>query len=279
MPAGVSAQGLPVPGIRLPGDGLADPEFQGCEALVPCRERARGDQHRPHVGESAARRQHVERLVRYNAAGGDGLESALDGRVLQPVQHEVGTVDADHGLPEPVQLGSGSAARRGEGLLQSPVQAAAGALRRRQLPGLLAGRAAFPEGGVGVEAARAERLAQRASLQRRPGAALRAGDPALAAPFAYRGAGCPRDADPAAAGRPADAAGKIGTRAAGLADRPGLGDRGDTSVRGSLSSGTEEISVARVDGRDLGVLATGEAGGRARRSSGRARACRGSAAA
>jgi hypothetical protein len=43
MPAGVSAQGLPVSGIRLPGDGLADPEFQGCEALAPCRERARGE--------------------------------------------------------------------------------------------------------------------------------------------------------------------------------------------------------------------------------------------
>ena len=171
MPGGVSAQGLPVPGIRLPGDGLADPAFQGCEALVPGRERARGDQHRPHVGESAARRQRVECLVRDDAAGGDGLESAADGGVLQPVQHEVGTVDADHGLPEPVQLGGGSAARRGEGLLQSPVQAAARALRSRQLPGLLAGRAPFPEGRVGVEAARAERLAQRASLQRRPGPA------------------------------------------------------------------------------------------------------------
>jgi hypothetical protein len=42
MPDGISAQGLPVPGIRLPGDGLAEPAFQGCEALVPGRERARG---------------------------------------------------------------------------------------------------------------------------------------------------------------------------------------------------------------------------------------------
>jgi len=41
MPGGVSAQGLPVPGIRLRGDGLADPAFQGGEALVPCRERLR----------------------------------------------------------------------------------------------------------------------------------------------------------------------------------------------------------------------------------------------
>ena len=54
VPDGVSVQGLPVPGIGVPGDGLADPAFQGGEALVPGRERARGDHHRPHVVEGAA---------------------------------------------------------------------------------------------------------------------------------------------------------------------------------------------------------------------------------
>jgi hypothetical protein len=57
VPEGVSAQGLPVPGTGLPGDDLADPAFQGREALVAGRERARGDQHRPHVGDAAARGQ------------------------------------------------------------------------------------------------------------------------------------------------------------------------------------------------------------------------------
>jgi hypothetical protein len=43
VPEGVSAQGLPVPGIGLPGDDLAGPAFQGREALVAGRERARFD--------------------------------------------------------------------------------------------------------------------------------------------------------------------------------------------------------------------------------------------
>src|SRR5216683_6675805 len=66
----------------------------------------------------------------------------------------------------------------------------------------------------------------------------------LAAPFADRGAGCPRDADPAAAGGPADAAGKIGARAAGLADRPGLGDRGDATAVPALRAGLPAPRVA-----------------------------------
>jgi hypothetical protein len=159
VPEGVSAQGLPVPGIGLRSDDLADPAFQGGEPLVPGRERARGDQHRPHVDERAALRQRVDGLVGDGAASGDILQGAADAGPLQPVQHEVRTVDADEGLAEPVQFRGGGAAGRGKGLPQSPVQAAAGALRGRQLPGLLAGRAALPEGRVGVEAARAERPA------------------------------------------------------------------------------------------------------------------------
>ena len=206
-------------------------------------------------------RQRVERLVRDGAAGRDRLEGAAGGGPLQPVQHEVGAVDADEGLAEPVQFRCGGAVRRGEGLLQSPVQAAARAFRGRQLPGLLAGRAAFPEGRVGVEAAGAERLAQRASLQRRPGSAARAGDPALAAPLADRGAGRPRDADPAAVGRPADAAGKIRTGAAALADRPGLGDRGDAPAVPALRAGLPAPRVAVPAVLADGLPAVVEAGG------------------
>ena len=55
VPDGVSVQGAPVLWGRAPGDGLADPGFQGHEALVPGRERTRGDQHRPQVDEGAAR--------------------------------------------------------------------------------------------------------------------------------------------------------------------------------------------------------------------------------
>ena len=54
MPEGVSAQGLPVPGIHRAGDDLADPGFQGGETLVPCRERARCDHHRPQVERGCA---------------------------------------------------------------------------------------------------------------------------------------------------------------------------------------------------------------------------------
>jgi hypothetical protein len=105
------------------------------------------------------------------AAGRDRLEGAAGGGPFQPVQHEVGALDSDKGLAEPVQFRCGGAVRRGEGLLQSPVQAAARVFRSRQLPGLPAGRAAFPERRVWVEAAGAERLAERSSLQRCPGAA------------------------------------------------------------------------------------------------------------
>lgn len=127
---------------------------------------------------------------------------------------------------------------------------------------LLAGGAPLPEGGVGIEAAGAERLAQRSSLQRRPGPAARAGDPALAAPFAYRGAGRPRDADPAAVGCPADAAGQAGARAAGLADRPGCGDRGDAPLVAALRAGLPAARVAvpavLADGLPAVVVAPGD---------------------
>jgi hypothetical protein len=191
MPDRVSMQDPAVPKISTPADSLGDPGFQGGEALVPGRKRVRGDEHRPDVDEGAARRQRVERLVGDGTAGRDGLEGGADARLVQPVQHEVRAVDADEGLTEPVQLRCGGAAGRSEGLPELAVQAAARALRRRQLPGLLAGPAPLPEGRVGVEAARAEWLAQRSSLQRRPGAAARAGDPALAAPFAHGRAGRP----------------------------------------------------------------------------------------
>jgi hypothetical protein len=124
-------QGAPVLCGPAPGDDPGDPPFQGREALVAGWERARCDQHRSQMNEGAARRQHVERLVSNHAAGGDGLEGAADPGFLQPVQHEVGTVNADEGLAQPVQLRCGGAARRGEDLLQFPVQAAAGALRGR----------------------------------------------------------------------------------------------------------------------------------------------------
>ena len=96
---------------RAPGDDLADPAFQRDQALVPGGKRARGHQHRPQVDEGAARRQRVERLVSDGAVACDGLEGAADAGLLQPVEHEVGTVDADQGLAQPVQLRCGGAAR------------------------------------------------------------------------------------------------------------------------------------------------------------------------
>ena len=74
------------------------------EALVPGGKRARVHQHRPQVDEGAARRQRVERLVSDGAVACDGLEGAADAGLLQPVEHEAGTVDADQGLaPAPSQ--------------------------------------------------------------------------------------------------------------------------------------------------------------------------------
>jgi hypothetical protein len=129
VPEGVSAQGLPVPGIGQRGDDLADPDLQGGETLVPRRERARCDHHRPQVDEGAAGRQRVERRVRDDIEGSDGPERAADAGAVRPVVHEVGTVDADQGRAEQVQLRGRGATRRGENLLQSAVQAAAHALR------------------------------------------------------------------------------------------------------------------------------------------------------
>jgi hypothetical protein len=78
-----------------------------------------------------------------------------------------GTVDADEGRAEQVKFRSCGVGRRGEEVPEFAVQAAARGLGGCQLPGLLAGGASFQKAGSGVEAVRAQPLAQCASFPRK----------------------------------------------------------------------------------------------------------------
>jgi hypothetical protein len=130
VPDGVSVQGTPCSGVLRPAMTWAVHRSRAVRRSSRAGS-ARRNQHRSQMNEGAARRQRVERLVSNHAAGCDGLQGAADGGLLQPVQHEVGTVDTGESLAQPVQLRRGGAAGRGEDLPQFPVQGTARALRGR----------------------------------------------------------------------------------------------------------------------------------------------------
>ena len=245
VPDGIPVQGTPVAGIGVPGGDLADPPFEGGEPLVPGGERACGDQHRPHVDERAALRQRVERLVGDDAAIRDGgLEGSANAGLVQPVQHEVGTVDTGEGLAEPVQFRCGSSAgrvkagfslRSREQRVHSAVdscqvswhdahrfQKAGSGLRQRAQSG---SRCVPPFSGAPVP--QHEQVTQR--LRHRSQTAV---------PVAREMPIRPPSASPQML------QGRSGPGLAALADRPGIGDRGDAAAVPAFRAGFPAPRVA-----------------------------------
>jgi hypothetical protein len=185
VPGRVAVQDAALARIVLAAGRFGGPLLKAGEDLVAFRQRAGGDQHAAQVRQRLACGQFVEDLVgKVPVLGADFSQQLAGPGPSNPDQRAVGALGAGQRLVERGNRWPDDAVLAAEEAADVLGEHAAQARPGAQLPGLPAGRAAFPERGVGVDAAGAQRLPAGPAADRGDGAAPVAACPPLLAPLA-----------------------------------------------------------------------------------------------
>ncbi len=146
MPDGVAVQQLPLLGIAAFGEGAGDPAFQAGQVFITGRQGVGGDQDGAQVLDRLAGWELVEAgMADCPLICAEFAQDAGDRGLVQPRQHEVGSLAAGQVVVQAAQLGADVTVAIGQQGCQPLPQVAAGAGSGAELM-LPAGRAASPEG-------------------------------------------------------------------------------------------------------------------------------------